>query len=113
MNKGNRIPSKLLIKLGRNIREVREDKNKTQEEIEKSLAGEFSKLKINNPKIVEWVRKALKEGHKDKIQYHSSSLNELNNRQGQLNKRLEKMYEDKLDEKISESFLQSAIQKIS
>lgn len=76
----------------------------TQTEIEKSLANEFGKLKIKNPKIVEWVRKALKEGHKDKIQYHSSSLNELNNRQLQLNKRLEKMYEDKLDEKISESF---------
>ena len=76
----------------------------TQTEIEKSLAGEFGKLKINNPKIVEWVRRALKEGHKDKIQYHSSSLNELNSRQGQLNNRLEKMYEDKLDEKISESF---------
>ncbi len=76
----------------------------TQAEVEKSLAEEFGSLRIKNPHIVEWIRKALKEGHKDKIQYHSSSLNELNQRQEQLNKRLEKMYEDKLDEKISEVF---------
>lgn len=76
----------------------------TQQEVAEALAKEFGKLRINNPRIVEWVRKALKEGHKDKIQYHSSSLNELNQRQTQLNKRLEKMYEDKLDEKITETF---------
>jgi len=42
MNRGNRIPSKLLIKLGRNIREVREDKNKTQEQISLDAGIEMS-----------------------------------------------------------------------
>lgn len=42
MNRGNRIPSKLLIKLGRNIREVREDKSKTQEQISLDAGIEMS-----------------------------------------------------------------------
>lgn len=42
MNRGNRIPSKLLIKLGRNIREVREDKNKTQEQVSLDAGIEMS-----------------------------------------------------------------------
>lgn len=42
MNRNYRLSSKLLIKLGRNIREVREDKNKTQEQISLDAGIEMS-----------------------------------------------------------------------
>jgi len=73
-----------------------------QPAIENLLSEELFKLKITNPRIVEWVRKALKEGNKEKIEYHSSSLRELQQRQEQLTKRLDRIYIDKIDEKITE-----------
>lgn len=76
----------------------------TQNTVEKFLTEKLIKLKIKNTRIVEWVRKALKESHQDKIAFHTSSLNELIQRQEQLNKRLDKMYEDKIDEKITQLF---------
>lgn len=42
MNRNYRLSSKLLIKLGRNIREVREDKNMTQEQISLDAGIEMS-----------------------------------------------------------------------
>src|SRR3989344_2659699 len=76
----------------------------TETGVSELLSHEIGKLKIKNTRIIEWIHKALKESHKDKINYHSTSLSELQARQDQLNKRLEKMYEDKLDEKITPSF---------
>lgn len=76
----------------------------TEESVGNLLAEKLIKLQIKNKRIVDWIRKALKEGHQDKIVYHSTSLDELRQRGTQLNKRLEKMYEDKIDEKITEAF---------
>jgi transcriptional regulator with XRE-family HTH domain len=42
MNRNYRLSSKLLIKLGRNIRKVRENKNKTQEQISLDAGIEMS-----------------------------------------------------------------------
>ena len=82
-----------------------------EEAVEKLVSSELSKLNINNPRLVEWIRKALKEGNKDKIEYHASSLQELRKRQDQINKRLDKIYEDKLDEKITEKFYEIHIER--
>lgn len=50
------------------------------------------------------VIKALKKSHRDEIAYHTSSVNELHQKETQLKHRLEKIYEDKLDGKITEEF---------
>ncbi len=75
-----------------------------EEAVEILLAKELNKLQIKNSRIAEWIKKAIKESHQDKIAYYSSSISELQKRQEQLNKRLEKMYEDKLDEKITQAY---------
>ena len=74
----------------------------TQNEVESQLIDEFGKLEIKNPRIVEWIRKALKESHKDQIAYYTSVISELNQKQELYRSRLDKLYEDKLDGKITE-----------
>ncbi len=74
----------------------------TQDEVEKQIVGEFEKLEIKNTRIVEWIRKALKEGHKDQIAYYTSVIAELNQKQELLRNRLDKLYIDKLDGKVTE-----------
>jgi DNA invertase Pin-like site-specific DNA recombinase len=73
-------------------------------EVETRLLKVFSSLQIKNTRIVEWIRKALKESHKDEIEYHTTALNELKQKYEQIQKRLDKLYDDKLDEKISKEF---------
>lgn len=73
-------------------------------EVEGQLLGGLEKLQIRNGRIVEWIRKALKESHQDEIEYHSSTMNELYEREKQAKKRLDRLYDDKLDGKITEEF---------
>ena len=75
-----------------------------QGDVELQLVKEFGNLEIENTRIVEWIRKALKEHHKEEIDYHSTSLNDLNLRHDQINQRLDKLYDDKLDEKVTPDF---------
>jgi site-specific DNA recombinase len=60
----------------------------------------FQDLVIENPRLVDWLRRALKEGHKDEAIYHSSAIEELSMRYKLLTNRLDQMYIDKLDGKI-------------
>jgi site-specific DNA recombinase len=73
-------------------------------EIEDQIIDILSKLRIKNSRLFEWIKKALKESHKDKIDYYSNSVDELKKRHDLIEKRLDKLYEDRLDEKISEDF---------
>lgn len=70
----------------------------TREEVlESQLAAHFEKLKIKDPQILEWVRKALKESHLDQTAYRENALKELNQRHEHIRQRLDKLYDDKLD----------------
>ncbi|MGB9726699.1 MAG: recombinase family protein [Minisyncoccia bacterium] len=73
-------------------------------EVERQVLEVFDGLQIKNTRIVEWIRKALKESHKDEIEYHNNALNELNQRYEQIQKRLDNLYDDKVDERISKEF---------
>lgn len=77
-----------------------------ESEIEEQLLEVFENLQIKNTRIVEWVRKAIKDSHKDEIDYHSTSVSELNNKLQQVEQRFEKIYDDKIDSKITEEFYQ-------
>lgn len=82
-------------------------------EIKNQVLDKLENLQINNSRIIEWIRKALKESHKDEMEYHTISLNELNQRYEQLQKRLDRLYDDKLDEKIDNDFYNKKFKQYS
>ncbi len=75
-----------------------------ENEVENQLSGVFDKFTIQNEHFSLWIRKALKDSHKDEVEYHANSLNELKSKYDRLVNRLDKLYDDKLDEKITQSF---------
>lgn len=74
------------------------------EVIEDQLLELLAKFEIKSPAVSAWVSKALKESHKDEIYYNETAIKELNRSHEQTQKRLDRLYDDKLDGKISESF---------
>lgn len=84
-----------------------------QEKIEKPVLRAFENLQIKNTRFVEWMRKALKESHKDEIEYRTTTLSGLNQRYEQIQKRLDNLYDDKLDEKITKDFYDRKFQQYS
>lgn len=82
-------------------------------EVEKQLLDVFDHLQIKKTRIVEWIRKVLKASHQDEIEYHSTALNELNERYEQFQKRLDRLYDDKLDGKISSEFYEKKLKQYS
>jgi len=70
--------------------------------IEKQLLKTFDLLRIKNARLSDWIQRALKENHKDEIDYHKSVLSELNKRYEQIQKRLDRLYDDKLDDTITQ-----------
>lgn len=75
-----------------------------EEDAQKQIIDAFNGFKIDNPKLLEWVRKALKESHKDETEYHSTINKDLEDRKKQIEKRLDALYDDRLDEKITKDF---------
>ena len=73
-------------------------------EVEEQLLSGFDNLKLKNNRIVEWLKKALKESHQDEVEYHNSTVGELEARYEAIQKRMDKLYDDKLDEKIAPDF---------
>lgn len=75
-----------------------------QEELEQQLIPYFDQITIKSERLVEWIKKALRESHQGEVSYRSSAREELNKRYEIVQKRLEMIYEDKLDGKIEEDF---------
>lgn len=80
-------------------------------EAEKQLSGLFNNLQIKNEKLIGWIREALKQGHKEEAEYHTSALNELNKQQTQVQIRLDNLYDDKVDGKITKDFYERKFKK--
>lgn len=73
-------------------------------EVEAQLLDGFETLRIKNSRIVEWLKKALKESHQDEVEFHNNTVGELEARYEAVQKRMDKLYDDKLDEKIAPEF---------
>ena len=73
-------------------------------ETEEQLLDGFENLRIKNKRVTEWLKKALKESHQDEVSYHNSTVGELETRYEAVVKRMDKLYDDKLDEKITQEF---------
>ncbi len=75
-----------------------------EKDVEYQILPVLAALKLKSPRVAEWVRKALKESHKDEVEYNTASITALNVQLSRLEKRLEGLYEDKLDGKITGEF---------
>jgi hypothetical protein len=61
-------------------------------------------FKIDNPRLLEWVRKALKDAHKSGSKYHEAVVKDLDEKYLRTKNRLDKLYDDKVDGKVSKDF---------
>ncbi|UCE20647.1 MAG: zinc ribbon domain-containing protein [Gemmatimonadota bacterium] len=67
-----------------------------EEELDRQYAEIVKKIKIDE-EVVEWVKNALKTSHKDEKQYHEGSIRTLTRRYEEIQRKIDKMYEDKLE----------------
>jgi len=94
-------------------RECKQETWVKEHEVEKQLLAKFQNLELKNKRLSEWLKKALKESHKDEIEYYNASTQELGQRAQQYKNRLDVLYDDKLDGKISEAFYQKKFKQYS
>lgn len=76
-------------------------KEKTIEDI---FLNEFAQFKIENPRLMNWLGRALKETNKNESEFYLDSINQLEKQRIVLKRRLDTMYIDKIDGKITEEF---------
>lgn len=72
-----------------------------EETIGKQLLEIFDGLKITNPRLLEWIRKALKESHADETQYHEEIIKELDTQYKAIEKKMNVIYEDRVEGLLS------------
>ncbi len=75
-----------------------------QEKLEEILFPLFDKIAPAGPQVLEVLEKALKQTHKSEIEYHDKTIDEINKDIEKAQRRLEAIYEDKIDHKISPEF---------
>lgn len=84
-----------------------------EEKVEEQVVKYLQNLEVKSPRLTEWIKKALKESHKDEIAYHSTSVGEINKQHEIIKQRIDKLYDDKLDGKITEDFYQRKFNQYS
>ncbi len=82
----------------------RQTKYLKEEKIEEQVLDSLNSFKIQNPRLLEWIRKALKESHRDESEFHSDTIGELEKKKKLIESRLDKLYDERLDEKVSKDF---------
>jgi len=75
-----------------------------QERVEESLFPLFDNVAPKSDKVLKVLEKALKESHGNEINYHEGTQRELNSQIEKSQRRIEAIYEDKIDGKISTDF---------
>ncbi len=58
-------------------------------------------LKVQSPRLKEWIKKSLQEGNKDQEEYVLASLSSLNEELNKIVRKQSKLYDDRLEEIIS------------
>jgi len=70
-------------------------------DIEKQLLRLVKNITPKSKILIDWVIKALKESHKDEIEYHNNTVADINRKITITKSRLDKIYEDHLDSLIT------------
>lgn len=82
-------------------------------EIETQIITWLNVLQIKNPRITEWLRKALKESHGDAIAYRESSAIAQQKQLDQVSRKLDNLYDDKLDGSIDKEMYARKFEQFS
>ena len=75
-----------------------------QEKIEAQILPMLSDLNLGEDRLTDWIKTALKASHKDKTDYTEAKRASLNKSYQKYEKRLEAIYEDKIDKVITKKF---------
>jgi hypothetical protein len=71
-----------------------------QENVEEQLFPLFDNIAPKNEKVINWLKKALKEHHEEETDYNTQKRKELNKIIERADKRQEKAYQDRVDGRI-------------
>lgn len=82
-----------------------------QEDVEAQLFPYFDTVAPKNPRILQWLEKALKESHDEEINYNTAKREELNRIMRTADQRIENAYRDKLDGKMPASLCEKMIKE--
>lgn len=72
-----------------------------EEVIQEQVVALLDQFQVDCPETLEWIRDALRESHADEIQYHTTIMDSLTKQLTATQKRLDNLYDDKMDEKIT------------
>lgn len=82
-----------------------------QEAVEEALFAHIGSIAPKNDKVLEVLKKALKESHAEEIEYHDTQVRNINNSIQRIDQRIRTMYNDKLDGRIDNSFYDEKIKE--
>lgn len=69
----------------------------SEKTVEKQLETIFDGLQVTNARLLEWIRKALKESHQDESDFHENIVKDLDRQYLVAKKKLDTVYEDKVE----------------
>lgn len=92
-------------------RDCTQSKWAREDNVTNELKTAFDNLVLKSERVAQWLIKALKESHKSEIDFHQSSVEELNNKMAILKHRVDRIYEDILDERVDEDHGRSLMKK--
>ena len=75
-----------------------------EERVTEQLASFLNIFSEKDARLLECIKKAIKESHQDEIEYHASIKTDLRKRYDAIEQRLDRLYDDKIDEKIDQEF---------
>jgi hypothetical protein len=74
-----------------------------EEELERQFEEILGEFQFSEA-IFDWMREALRQSQKEKVEYHHRSIEKLNARYAKLQNRIDQIYLDKLDGEVEEAF---------
>lgn len=83
-----------------------------EERLEEQIVSILEGFVIKNEKILEWVKKALKEAHRGESDYHITTLKDLDDQLLKIERRLSRIYDDYIDEVINKDFYETKKQQL-
>lgn len=75
-----------------------------QEDLEFMISPLFDKVSPKSERVLKWLEKSLKDGHTDQVEYSESQRTSLNAELEKIEKRIEAIYDDKIDRIITLEF---------
>ncbi len=80
-----------------------------QEQVENQLFPFFDKIAPKNERVLDWLIKAMKESHKEEIDYNSQKRETFNRIVRTSDRRIEEAYKDKLDGRMPSELCEKVI----